>query len=244
MLSDRNWKLESVLRLLLGVFLCLCVGGLLVGLVRGPADPKAVPSVARIVISALTFQGAVLVLTWRFLREQQSNWVQGFGLNGAWFNAIKLGVLAIGVFLPLGWGLQFISIQAMKAGGFEPAEQLALLALRNSGSAGQLIAMGLVTILLAPVAEEILFRGVLYPAARQYGFPRAALWGSSLLFATIHFNVAAFGSLLLLALLLVWLYERTGNLLAPIAAHVTFNAVNFALFFVLKDLPQKIPTPS
>lgn len=233
-----------MLRLLFGIFMCLCVGGLLVGLVRGPTDPNAAPSVVRIVVSALMFQGAIIVLTWRFLREQQSNWVQGFGLSGDWFKAIKLGMVAIGVFLPLGWGLQFISILAMKAIGIEPAEQLALVALRNSGSALQLLAMGLVTILLAPVAEEVLFRGVIYPTARQHGFPRAALWGSSLLFAAIHFNLAAFVPLLVLALMLAWLYEKTGNLLAPIAAHVMFNAINFVLFFVLKDFSQKIPTQS
>lgn len=233
-----------MLRLLLGIFMCLCVGGLLVGLVRGPVDPKAAPSVTRIIISALTFQGAILALTWRFLREQKSDWNIGFGLKRDSFKAVRLGLLAIGVFLPLAWGLQFISALAMKAVGIEPAEQLALVALRNSGSAIQLMVMGLVTILLAPVAEEILFRGVLYPTARQYGFPRAALWGSSILFAVIHFNIAAFTSLLLLALLLVWLYEKTDNLLAPITAHVAFNAINFVMFFVLKDLPQKIPAQS
>ena len=37
--------------------------------------------------------------------------------------------------------------------------------------------------------------------------------------------------LLLLALLLTWLYEKSGNLLAPISAHVAFNALNFVVFF-------------
>jgi membrane protease YdiL (CAAX protease family) len=105
----------------------------------------------------------------------------------------------------------------------------------------QLVALGIATIILAPVAEEILFRGVLYPTIKQHGFPRAALWGTSVLFALIHFNVAIFVPLLLLALLLVWLYEKTDNLLAPIAAHATFNAVNFAMFFLMKDVAPKIP---
>ena len=124
------------------------------------------------------------------------------------------------------------------------AAELALVALRNSGSGAQLISLGIVTILLAPLAEELLFRGILYPAAKQLGFPRAALWGTSVLFAAIHFKVAIFIPLLLLALLLVWLYEKTDNLLAPIAAHVTFNAVNFALFFIAKDFAAKLPGQS
>jgi len=225
---------------MLGLFFCLCIGSLLAALVRGPVDPQAAPSVMRIVVSALTFQGATLGLTWRFLREHQISWARGFGLRREPGAAVKLGLIAIGMYLPVGWGLQYVSVQVMRGVGLDPAEQPALMALRNSGSVGPLIAMGLVTILLAPVAEEILFRGVLYRVARQFGFPRIALWSSSVLFAAIHFNVAAFPSLLLLALLLVWLYEKSGNLLAPIVAHMTFNSINFVMFFVLKDVPPKI----
>jgi membrane protease YdiL (CAAX protease family) len=232
-LSDRNWKLESVLRLALGVFFCFCVGTLLAALVRGPADPKAAPSVTRIVVSGLAFQGAILALAWRFLREHQTNWTAGFGLRRSLWKAVGLGIGMVALFLPLAWGLQIGSIKIMESFGLKYSEQLALIALRNSGSVGQFIALGVITILLAPVAEEILFRGVLYPAAKQFGYPRAALWGTSALFATIHFSLAIFVPLLLLAALLVWLYEKTDNLLAPIAAHVAFNAVNFTLFFVV-----------
>lgn len=244
MLSERNWKLESVLRLGLGVFFCLCLGTLLAALVGRPADPKAAPSVARIIASSLCFQGATLVLAWRFLREHQTDWATGFGLRRNEAKAIGLGALAVGLFLPLGWRLQTASMKLMKLCGLEPSEQLALVALRNSGSIGQFVALGIVAILLAPVAEEILFRGVLYPFVKQQGFPRVALWGTSALFAAIHFSLAIFVPLLLLAALLVWLYEKTDNLLAPIAAHITFNAVNFAMFFVIHDPAQKIPASS
>ena len=244
MLSDKNWKLDSVLRLVLGVFLCLCGGSLLVALARGPVDPKAPPSVARILISALTFQGAAIVLTWRFLREHQTGWQAGFGFSNESLKAIGWGVLFVGLFLPLGWGLQMASIKAMNLFGWEYSEQLALVALRNSGSPAQLIVLGIVTILLAPLAEELLFRGVLYPAVKQFGFPRIAFWGTAALFGAIHLSLAIFLPLTVLALLLNWLYEKTDNLLAPIAAHVTFNAINFTLFFVAKDFVDKLPAQS
>jgi membrane protease YdiL (CAAX protease family) len=96
-------------------------------------------------------------------------------------------------------------------------------------SSGQLAVLGFVTILLAPLAEEVLFRGILYPWIKQIGFPRLALWGTSLLFAVVHMNLVTLLPLLLLALLLAQLYERTDNLLAPISAHALFNALNFGL---------------
>ena len=45
--------------------------------------------------------------------------------------------------------------------------------------------------------------------------------------------------LLLLALVLTWLYEQTGNLLAPILAHATFNALQFAIFYLMPVAMEK-----
>ncbi len=41
-----------------------------------------------------------------------------------------------------------------------------------------------------------------------------------------------------LALVLTWLYEKTDNLLAPIAAHSLFNALNFIALQLYDYLPQ------
>ena len=98
---------------------------------------------------------------------------------------------------------------------------------------GGRLTLGVIAVLLAPVAEEALFRGILYPAIKQTGHPRLALWGSSLLFAAVHMNAVSFVPLALLALVLTLLYERTDNLLAPIAAHVLFNALNFVTLFLI-----------
>ena len=121
----------------------------------------------------------------------------------------------------------------------EPEEQLPIRVLRASLSLGGRIALGAAAILLAPVAEEILFRGILYPAIKQAGYPRLALWGAALLFAAVHANLVTFVPLTVLALVLTALYERTNNLLAPIVAHALFNALNFVTLFLIQDLTQK-----
>ena len=113
-------------------------------------------------------------------------------------------------------------------------------ALRSAGQGSGLLAFVLITVVLAPLGEELLFRGVLYPAMKRAGFPRLAWWGTSLLFATIHFNRPIFIPLLLLSLLLVWLYEYTDNFLAPLTTHALFNAANLVLFFVNSDAPAKL----
>jgi len=80
---------------------------------------------------------------------------------------------------------------------------------------------------VAPVAEEILFRGILYPFfKRDAGALRACLL-VSMLFGAVHFTLMAFVPLTFLAIALTWLYERTNNLIAPILVHSLFNLTNF-----------------
>ena len=88
--------------------------------------------------------------------------------------------------------------------------------------------LALQTVITAPLAEELFFRGILYVSVKQAGFPRIALYGVALLFGLSHLSSLTFAPLVFFGLVLAWLYERTDSLAAPVAAHVTFNAVNFA----------------
>jgi membrane protease YdiL (CAAX protease family) len=148
-----------------------------------------------------------------------------------------LGIILAGVFLPLGWGLQWLSAKIMvqlPRLHLKPEEQQAVQTLQLASAWVARVALGAVTIVLAPVAEEILFRGILYPWIKYAGFPRLALWGSALLFAAVHSNIMTFIPLSVLAVALTFLYEKTDNLLAPITAHAVFNGMNFiALYYVL-----------
>ena len=94
--------------------------------------------------------------------------------------------------------------------------------------------VGAFAVVIAPVAEEFIFRGVLYPFVKQLGSPRYAFFGINAIFALIHLDAATLVPLFVLALALTWLYERTDNLLAPITAHSLFNAANLIVLCLVK----------
>lgn len=84
-------------------------------------------------------------------------------------------------------------------------------------------------VILAPLWEELFFRGALFPALhRRLGFWPAALL-SSAAFGLVHVEGLTLGSLYLvvqtglLGVALCWLLRRTRTLLAPIAAHAFNN---------------------
>jgi len=232
-----------VLRLLLGIFLCVFVGTLLTLLVRSPNGVKPTPTLGRTLVSLVCFQGASLALVWRFLREQEVGWAEAFGFRNQRGRALLLGGLGVAVFFPVGQLLHLASFKLLTWLHLDPEGQAAVELLRGAAGGPALIAIALITVVLVPLAEELVFRGILYPAIKYAGFPRLALWGTSLLFATIHFNLASFPPLLVLALVLAWLYEKTDNLLAPIAAHGLFNAVNLGLLFLSEEFSRTLPAP-
>jgi membrane protease YdiL (CAAX protease family) len=79
-------------------------------------------------------------------------------------------------------------------------------------------------LVLAPVAEEIFFRGMVFPALAKRLRLGPSLLLSSVFFALIHGHAPAFIPLVLLACALGLAYVKTGNLLVPIMMHSLFNA--------------------
>jgi membrane protease YdiL (CAAX protease family) len=230
----RSWRLETFARNSLLLLLCF-YGGLALMWLSFHWHGQLVEtrnSTAGMLIAVFSFQGAALVFVHSFLREHGVGWAEAFGLKTDLRRALALGVILGCFFLPIGWALQSASAAMLEHLHLPPHEQQAVQVLRSTQSAASRLALGFAAILLAPAAEEILFRGILYPAIKQRGHPRLAWWGTALLFGVIHFNLVSAVPLTVLALCLIWIYEKTGNLVAPIAAHTVFNALNFAALFL------------
>jgi membrane protease YdiL (CAAX protease family) len=76
---------------------------------------------------------------------------------------------------------------------------------------------------IVPVAEELVFRGVLFRWARQrFSFWPAALV-SAVPFGLVHYWLNSIIAAALIAFALCWLYERSGSLMPAIAMHGSFN---------------------
>lgn len=89
---------------------------------------------------------------------------------------------------------------------------------------GQPLALVFLTrVIAAPIAEEMVFRFMIYRRARKYfGIPLAVVV-SAVLFGIYHANVIQFVYAVGFTVLLILLYEKSGNILAPILAHAGAN---------------------
>ena len=116
-------------------------------------------------------------------------------------------------------------------------------------------AIVLVVVLFGPAVEELVFRGAIFNGLYRLGalvstrsvgtehskrppsktiFISSAL-ASSVLFAMLHLEPVLLPVLLILAITLCGLFQRTGSLLPPFVAHATFNSVA-AVLIILRGL--------
>lgn len=94
-------------------------------------------------------------------------------------------------------------------------------------------------VIVAPIAEEVFFRGVVFNAWLREGGRRWAFIGSSALFAIIHLSIVSVVPIFVLGLALAWVYDRTGSLVAPIAMHAVVNGISVALALLVRfDIVQ------
>jgi membrane protease YdiL (CAAX protease family) len=78
-------------------------------------------------------------------------------------------------------------------------------------------------VLVAPLAEEFVFRAGLFRYLRTRLPRSAALLVPAVVFAVLHGNYASFGPLVALAIVFSVAYERTGHIGTTIVAHALFN---------------------
>lgn len=108
-------------------------------------------------------------------------------------------------------------------------------AFQKSDSIGLKFLVIFLAVVIAPLAEETLFRGFVYGVLKRYTDAPFAALSSSLMFAIIHMHVGSLLPLWMLAVLFCLAYEITGCLLVPMLLHAIFNAVSIiAMLFADK----------
>ena len=108
----------------------------------------------------------------------------------------------------------------------------------ESGIAGLTLMSTIATLVLAPLGEEIVYRGLTLGYLGQTGMP---FWAANILqaaaFGLVHMNWVQGGYAFLLGILLGYAYRKSGTLAAPIILHMLFNFCGTYLAGALDALP-------
>ena len=150
--------------------------------------------------------------------------------------AVATGLLTMIVVWPIVAGTSMVTSSVARVIQGGPVDAIAhdtLAQLAESPAGPWLVVMSIQVVLVAPLLEEVMYRGLLQRTLTSLDLGRwTGIVITSVVFVTMHVGAArwhALPALFVLSLGFGWVYERTGRLAAPIAMHITFNALNLGL---------------
>lgn len=183
--------------------------------ILNPAFEKIVGAqveVAGIVAAATLFLTVTLFVVDR--KKEMLNGIQRMGAKKPLLNYWSL--LVMGVVGSVGVTCLSAMAQAVL---IDPEYLQTAQSMYSAGFLIQLFTFGIAI----PVAEEFMFRGVLYQRYRESrGFYYSAVW-SALFFSITHTNTVQMIYTFLLGILLCYIYEKFGSLKAPVTLHIVLN---------------------
>jgi membrane protease YdiL (CAAX protease family) len=110
----------------------------------------------------------------------------------------------------------------------EPARELS----DRAGDTLGWVVLGLMVVFVAPVVEELFYRGLVLRSLEKRRWPRwAVVVGSAALFAAMHFQVLQFPGLFVFGVVLALMTLITGRLGPAIWAHAGFNGATVVLLY-------------
>lgn len=181
------------------------------GMVTGSPDVTTAMMITTTVIFSLL---TIVVFIWAGWTKVSPTWLR----TRPWMVLIWSVIAALGLVVPSAW----LQEHMPELPNFVEQEFDMILKDR----------WGYLTIgLLAPLAEEIVFRGAaLRSLLASRLSPLAAIVISALLFAVAHLNPAQMPHAFLVGLLLGWMYWRTGSILPGMAYHWANNSAAYVLY--------------
>ena len=213
------------------------VGTIVLGVMGvGSGQPiEGLPQIVATVAADVAFLGAMLVwLTWK-ARDWRRLVGIAFGEKGARDAAVGFGLGAL-LYVVVGVvvAVPLLSIFRLLFGAnVSPPEQIP-----GGLSINAKLLTAFLALVLAPITEELFYRGIFYRSLRDRHGVLVGAVVSAVLFGASHVVDAPWRDVVFLQTLMVFtgvglalIYERRANLVADIAAHMAFNVIGIVIIF-------------
>jgi membrane protease YdiL (CAAX protease family) len=170
----------------------------------------------------MAIYGVVALAVYLFaVRPAQGHWSQlGFG-SFSWGWLFMAPVITLTMLFGMGL-VNVLFVMPFTGGEFENPQIEAL----TGGSALSLAELGVLMILVAvvaPIVEELFFRGMLYPVLRRRWSAPVAIVVNGFLFALIHVIPILLPGLFFVGMVLGWVRERSGSVIPCMVIHALQN---------------------
>ncbi len=176
-----------------------------------------------VLIVGTVFSFLLIVFLLSFLILRSRNPLDLFGLRGiGWGKTLRAACFGLVAALP---AIYFIHTLSFRIIGADAQPQPLLQFLVEHADLRDRLLLILSATVIAPISEELIFRGYIFGVLRRYAGRWWAMVISASVFAAIHAHIPSLAGLFVLAVALTLVYEGAGSLWASILMHALFNGI-------------------
>lgn len=224
---------------LIGAFALVIVVMLVISFmaVLAPAEWISDGLPSQILTFGLAMHGTALLALFALYKAYPEKFAQPFVRKRMpWARAIVTALYSFLVLIPVIYPLTYAWTFLLEQAGIEPELQDAVMIFGRVDSLPILLLMIFLTVIVAPISEEIVFRGCLYRFIKAKTAIIPALIATNLIFAALHQNLLSVLPLFILGVALAYVYEKSGDLKMPILLHGFFNLNTVIVIIVTNGL--------
>lgn len=189
---------------------------------------------ALIILQSLLFHWTGFALIAGLVHLRKLTWSSAFGIRSqGWLGDAGWGVVILVGVMPLILGYNIVAQMIMEWVGITPDVQDVTRVISESSSATTKLYFALLALIVAPVVEELIFRGILLPAITRMAGIKPAIIAVSVLFAAVHGHWPSFVPLFMLSVALCLAYIHRGSLVTSMAMHSVFNSLTIAVILTM-----------
>ena len=222
------------------VAVIIVFAGYLIGIIEGIVFKKfdlGIAASLQMILSTFLVDMTAVIVVLCFVAVKYRENLRALGLKFTYFfNNILSGITAYIFILPVLFIVLLMSIWVLNIVGYTPPPQPVFDIFIEETRSRVLLFLTLFISIFGPVVEEIFFRGFMYAAVKKHLGIIGAAFLSAAIFSILHTNMVGFLPIMTLGVLLAYLYETTGSLLASIAVHVIHNSIVVGFVFFIKEM--------
>ncbi|MFH1778143.1 MAG: tetratricopeptide repeat protein [Candidatus Omnitrophota bacterium] len=232
-----NWGGRELFFITIALFILPVIIGMAVGkflynnwfLIFSPSTNISSRSVLAVLSTQVIANFVIIMIIFNFLKlgVRKSAGVLGIvPVNLA--KSIRQAILAVIVLM--GFSIIYYNVYFSLSGNELPQQAISQI-ISQVSTLKQALPILLVVVCVAPVAEEIIFRGFFYQGLKRYCGMKMAMVISAIFFAMMHYQLAVFLPIMFMGIVFAYLYEKNKSILPSVIAHLIWNGLSFMFIF-------------
>lgn len=154
----------------------------------------------------------------------------------SFYKNVLSGIAAYIFIMPILILVLIVSMLFLDAIGYKPPTQPVFDMFFEEKRSSVILFLTIFVSILGPIIEEIFFRGFLYNAVKKRFGVLLGVLLSGVLFSMLHTNIVGFLPIMILGVLMAFLYEITGSLIASVSIHILHNSIIVSFVFFIKEV--------